>query len=161
MRQKYGILLAVVLVLSASIELSARKQRTTRTNVNGRAATVEQQAIEKADSVVIPDSAQVKLYGYDKPLRSRRETVFVSNNTDYDIQSLTITTQYVDGKGRQFHQSTRRIEAEIPSGSTRRIDYPSWDTQQSFYYVGSKRARVSGTPYQVRQTVDTIYVSRN
>ncbi len=150
MRQKYGILLAVVLVLSASIELSARKQRTIRANVNGRAATVEQQAMAKADSIVIPDSAQVKLYGYDKPLRSRRETVFVSNNTDYDIQSLTITTQYVDGKGRQFHQSTRRID-----------EYPSWDTQQSFYYVGSKRARVSGTPYNVRQTVDTIFVSRN
>ena len=153
-----GILLTISVALLFSGEALARKQRTTRSNVNA-GSTPSSQLAQQADSLIIPDSTQVMLYGYDKPLRSRRETVFVSNNTDFDINALSITTQYIDSKGRQFHESTRRINAEIPAGSTRRLDYPSWDTQQSFYYVGSKRSRVSGTPYMVRQSVDTIFVS--
>lgn len=143
----------------SATDAQARRQRTTRGNVSGRAAHTEQ-AAAMPDSAVIPDSAAVLLYGYDKPLRSRRETVFVTNRTDFDINALSVTTQYLDSKGRQFHETKRRVRADIPAGSTRKLDWPSWDTQQSFYYVGSKRSRVPGTPYHVRQSVDTIFVSR-
>lgn len=159
MRLSAAILLTVCMAAMWAGDAYARRQRTTRGNVSGRAVRA-QQAVALPDSAIIPDSAAVLLFGYDKPLRSRRETVFVTNRTDFDINAVSVTTQYLDSKGRQFHETTRRVRADIPAGSTRKLDWPSWDTQQSFYYVGSKRSRVSGTPYQVRQSVDTIFVSR-
>lgn len=159
MRRVAAILLSVYVALVSVTDAHARRQRTTRGNVNGRAVRAEQAAI-LPDSAIVPDSAAILLFGYDKPLRSRRETVFVTNRTDFDINAVSVTTQYLDSKGRQFHETTRRVRADIPAGSTRKLDWPSWDTQQSFYYVGSKRSRVSGTPYRVRQSVDTIFVSR-
>lgn len=152
---------AILLILSiaiGAIEMQARKQRTTRTGINGRSATAEA-VVEPVDSFAIPDSADVLLYGYDKPLRSRTETVFIANNTEHDIKAVSITTQYLDSKGRQFHQSHRRIAVDIPAGETRKVDYPSWDKQQSFYYVGSKRPRSSASPYSVAQSVDTIFIT--
>lgn len=152
MRRTVVILLSVISLVFA-VETVARRQRTTRGNVGGRNVTGPGQAA--VDTFIIPDSSEVLLYGYDKPLRSRQETVFVANHTLHDITGLTFTTRYIDTKGRTFHQVSRRVRADIPSGATRKIDYRSWDTQQSFYYVGSRRTRASGTPYDVRLSVDT------
>ncbi len=156
MRKTVVILLSVISLVFA-VETVARRQRTTRGNVGGRNVTGPGQAA--VDTFIIPDSSEVLLYGYDKPLRSRQETVFVANHTLHDITGLTFTTRYIDTKGRTFHQVSRRVRADIPSGATRKIDYRSWDTQQSFYYVGSRRTRASGTPYDVRLSVDTAFVS--
>ena len=156
MRRTVVILLSVISLVFA-VETVARRQRTTRGNVGGRNVTGPGQAA--VDTFIIPDSSEVLLYGYDKPLRSRQETVFVANHTLHDITGLTFTTRYIDTKGRTFHQVSRRVRADIPSGATRKIDYRSWDTQQSFYYVGSRRTRASGTPYDVRLSVDTAFVS--
>lgn len=156
MRKTVVILLSVISLVFA-VETVARRQRTTRGNVVGRNVTGPGQAA--VDTFIIPDSSEVLLYGYDKPLRSRQETVFVANHTLHDITGLTFTTRYIDTKGRTFHQVSRRVRADIPSGATRKIDYRSWDTQQSFYYVGSRRTRASGTPYDVRLSVDTAFVS--
>lgn len=156
MRYKIAIMLITGLL---AIAVSAQRQRTTRGNV--RRATPTHSASHKVeyDTIVSPDSAMVRLYGYDKPLRSSRETVFLSNLTRYDIRAVSVTTQYLDSKGRQFHQSTQHVPVEVPAGSTRKVDYTSWDLQQSFYYVGSKRSRAAGTPYHVRLSVDTIFVT--
>ncbi|MDE6756408.1 MAG: hypothetical protein K2J66_04615 [Muribaculaceae bacterium] len=156
MRKTVVILLSVISLVFA-VETVARRQRTTRGNVVGRNVTGPGQAA--VDTFIIPDNSEVLLYGYDKPLRSRQETVFVANHTLHDITGLTFTTRYIDTKGRTFHQVSRRVRADIPSGATRKIDYRSWDTQQSFYYVGSRRTRASGTPYDVRLSVDTAFVS--
>lgn len=152
------IILLLLSIAIGTLEMQARRRQTTRTGINGRTAMVEATA-EAVDSFIIPDSSDVQLYGYDKPLRSRTETVFVANNTAFDIEAVAITTQYLDSKGRQFHQSHRRIAVEIPAGETRKVDYPSWDKQQSFYYVGSKRPRTSASPYSVAQSVDTIFIA--
>ncbi len=156
MRKTIVILLSIISLVFA-VETVARRQRTTRGKVSGR--NVAEPAKAAVDSIIIPDSSEVLLYGYDKPLRSRQETVFVANNTLHDITALIFTTRYIDTKGRQFHQQSRRVRADIPSGATRKIDYRSWDAQQSFYYVGSRRSRASGTPYDVRLSVDTVFVS--
>lgn len=152
------VIALIACVAIATLDVQARKQRTTRSNINGRSATVEA-SVEAVDSFVIPDSAEVLLYGYDKPLRSHRETIFVTNNTRHGINAVAITAQYFDSKGRKFHQTHRRVVVEIPVGETRKVDFPSWDKQQSFYYVGSKRPRTSATPYDVALSVDTIFVN--
>lgn len=152
------VIALIACIAAATLDVQARKQRTTRSNINGRSATLEA-SLEAVDSFVIPDSAEVLLYGYDKPLRSNRETVFIANNTRHGIKAVTITAQYFDSKGRQFHQSHRRVAVEIPVGETRKVDFPAWDKQQSFYYIGSKRPRTSATPYDVALSVDTIFVN--
>lgn len=138
-------------------EASAHKRRTTRSGVNRRTPPAAE-AAAPTDTFIIPDSCDVRVYGYDKPLRSRRESMFLTNLTDRDIKSVTVTTQYLDLKNRKLHQSTRRVDADIPARETRRIEFPSWDTQQSFYYIGSKRSRAAGIPYDVRVSVDTIFI---
>lgn len=143
-----GVLLAA--------EVMAQKRSTMRGKVTSR-TPVETEVQLPADTFLIPDSGAVMLYGYDKPLRSRRESVFVTNNSGRDINAISITTLYLDSKGRQFHKISRRIPTDIPAGETRRVEYTSWDTQQSFYYVGSKRSRTSGIPYNVRQSADTVF----
>lgn len=148
----------MIIVLLSAAGAQARKRRTTRGNV-GRQSRVEMRQDAAADSFIIPDTAAVRLYGYDKPLRSRREALFISNNTGHDINAVSLTLQYLDSKERQFHQVSRRVRAEIPAGSTRRVEFSSWDTQQSFYYIGSKRSRSAGTPYQVRLSADTVFVT--
>ena len=156
--RKTVCLIVALIALAAALETHARKQRTTRGGI-GRRQPTETKSPAPTDTFFIPDSGAVSLYGYDKPLRSRKETLFVANNSGHDITGVAITTQYVDGKGRRFHQTKRRLRVEIPSGETRRVDYPSWDTQQSFYYVGSRRPRTSATPYEVRLSVDTVFIS--
>lgn len=158
MRQFAGILLTV-LALATVFEAYGRKQRTTRGNI-GRRPLPAATGVAPSDTFFIPDSCEVRLYGYDKPLRSRRETVFVTNMTEHDITAVSVTTQYIDGKGRRFHETKRRIAVDVPPGGTRKADFPSWDTQQSFYYIGSKRPRTQGTPYSIRQSVDTVFVIR-
>lgn len=152
------LILLILSALIATADGNARRRRTTRGNVSVRSGQLPA-VVPATDTIVRPDSSCVRLFGYDKPLRSNRETVFVANHTDRDISSLSLTTQYIDGQGRQFHEVTRRIDADIPAGSTRKVDFRSWDAQQSFYYVGSKRSRAAGTPYSVRQSVDTIFTA--
>lgn len=158
MRQ-FACIVLIAIALATAIEAYGRKQRTTRGNVSRRSLPAET-AAAPTDTFFIPDSCEVSLYGYDKPLRSRRETVFVTNMTERNITGVSVTTQYVDGKGRRFHETKRRIKVAVPAGGTRKADYPSWDTQQSFYYIGSRRQRTQGTPYSVRQSVDTVFFSR-
>lgn len=112
MRKTVVILLSIISLVFA-VETVARRQRTTRGKVSGR--NVAEPAKAAVDSIIIPDSSEVLLYGYDKPLRSRQETVFVANNTLHDITALIFTTRYIDTKGRQFHQQSRRVRADIPS----------------------------------------------
>ena len=112
MRKTVVILLSVISLVFA-VETVARRQRTTRGNVVGRNVTGPGQAA--VDTFIIPDSSEVLLYGYDKPLRSRQETVFVANHTLHDITALIFTTRYIDTKGRTFHQVSRRVRADIPS----------------------------------------------
>ena len=59
-------------------------------------------------------------------------------------------------QGRTLHQAVRRVRADIPSGTTRRIQFPSWDTQNSFYYRYSRRPRTANvTPYDVSCKVNS------
>ncbi|MDE5989432.1 MAG: hypothetical protein K2F88_00410 [Duncaniella sp.] len=112
------------------------------------------------DTLRTPDAEKVRLSGYDKPLNSRIESLFVSNNTGSEICGIEITLVYSDLQGRTLHQAKRLIRADIPSGTTRRIQFSSWDTQNSFYYRHSRRPRTANvTPYDVTCTVNSCILS--
>jgi len=98
-------------------------------------------------------SGMLEVSGYDKPLRSRYETVFVKNCTDSTITSLRLHIRYTDMERNTIHEVVRRFECNIPMRSTRRITFSSWDKQQTLYYYRTdKPSRLKGTPYKVYLT---------
>lgn len=98
--------------------------------------------------------------GYDKPLKSRRETMLVTNRTDMEVDSLYLTIDYRDLKGRQLHHRSLWTPGDIPSGETRLIEVRAWDVQGSYVYRHSAKPRSLHTPYDVTVTVDSVAVKR-
>lgn len=114
------------------------------------------------DTMVTPKPHTLDISGYDKPLRSRRETFFASNNADMLIGSMVFTITYFDTSDRQLHKRTERIAVAIPAGETRQVSFRSWDRQLAFYYIKSPvpdRAH-QATPYEVKISVDTLFFKR-
>ncbi|MDE6121955.1 MAG: hypothetical protein K2F76_01830, partial [Duncaniella dubosii] len=83
------------------------------------------------DTITAVSQTDVRLSGYDKPLNSRKESLFISNNTEREITAVEIRMTYKDMQGRMFHETERLLRADIPAGATRRVEFPSWDTQNS------------------------------
>lgn len=108
------------------------------------------------DTVAVPDG-MVRFSGYEKSLRATRETVFISNLSAREVARVAFRVTYYDVQGRQIHVARHNIYAPVPPGETRRLDFPTWDRQYTFYYVGSPRPRVSATPYSVRIHPDTLF----
>ncbi len=98
--------------------------------------------------------------GYDKPLKSRRETMLVTNRTDRDVDSLYLTIDYRDLKGRQLHHRSLWTPGDIPAGETRMIEVRAWDVQGSYVYRHSATPRSLHTPYDVTVTIDSVAVMR-
>lgn len=152
------------LIAATLITLSVAAQTTTRTRLRPKATANENTAVQSApalDTIAVPTPHSVDINGYDKPLRSRRETFFVSNNTDKKLQAIALTITYFDSSRRQLHRRSEHILVEIPAGETRQAALRSWDIQQSFYYSRSAvPARTSqATPYEVSITVDSLFVN--
>ena len=102
----------------------------------------------------------VRFSGYEKTLRSNRETMFVTNLSEREIGGVWFGISYLDTSGRLLHKASHRRHVSIPPGETRRIDIPSWDKQCTFYYTGSPRPRISAIPYDITITPDTLLLTR-
>lgn len=137
--------------------LTADAQRTTRRGIRQKPRT-QATVATAADTIFPPADSLVSLSGYDKPLRSRRETFFVTNTSPQRISAVNITLEYIDSSGRQLHSRTITIPVDIPAGETRKVDTPSWDTQLTFYYSESPPARVTTRcyPYSVTSRINYI-----
>ncbi len=143
---------------------TAYAQTTTRHGLKPKSDAVEAAATASAliDTVANPAAHTVDINGYDKPLRSRRETFFVTNNGDRPTSSLAVTITYYDSSRRQLHRRHASLPLVIPVGETRQASLKSWDEQLSFYYLRSavpSRAD-QATPYDVKISVDTIFYAR-
>ncbi|MBD5220244.1 MAG: hypothetical protein HDS72_08470 [Bacteroidales bacterium] len=150
-------------LLAVLISLGAMAQNTTRRNLQpapAQAATQSSQAAGPTyDTIAAPRAHLLDINGYDKPLRSRRETFFVTNNTTAPVASIAFTINYLDTSGRQLHSASQRVGVDIPAGETRQVSLRSWDEQQAFYYTRSAvpTRAAQATPYDVTITVDTIF----
>ena len=163
--KKYAIFSALVMMLLSIMaetpSSSARRQRTTRLNL--KTSDRNTMAQLQYDTLNV-DSAEVKFSGYEKPLRSHRETMFVANNSKDTIKAMTLSIGYYDTSGNMLHQREVNITTNIIPGQRRMIDFPSWDKQQVFYYiksVPSSRTRGSATPYTITVTPILILAGRN
>lgn len=151
--------LSAVALTAADCDVMA--QRTTRRNLHAQVAA-DVRGASSLRSLAAPDASVVTVRGYDKPLRSRRETFFVTNNMKSDtLRRVYLTFTYVDGSGRMLHSQSREVECELPPAETRQMNVPSWDVQQNFYFVRSSVSNraAQATPFDVKITVDSISVS--
>ena len=109
---------------------------------------------------VAATGTEVRFLGYEKTLRSTRETVFLTNLSGKELDRVIFHITYFDAQGRQLHKVRKNLYAGIPPGETRRLDFPTWDRQFAFYYIRSPRPRVSAIPYNVSISPDTLIFAR-
>lgn len=148
----------VCLIMSTSIY--AQRHNTIRKGLKaGKTVVAPSHTVALCDTVAATGS-EVRFSGYEKTLRSTRETVFVTNLSDRQIERVIFSVTYIDAKGRQLHKTRKSIHSDIPAGETRRLDFPTWDRQFAFYYVGSPRPRVSAIPYSVKIIPDSLVYVR-
>lgn len=151
-------------VISASLTGQRRPDNTIR---SGRLRTTGhardaifgiQRAPElKFDTVFIPAREDVQLSGYDKPLRTNRETILVTNSTPRTVGGLSVTIKYMDMQGRQLHERTDTLRADVPPGETRMLRLATWDTQHSYYYHRGQQPRTANvTPYDIVARINFI-----
>lgn len=155
------IILAALSVSATSLhaEKTLRGKLRTKTSA-GTGVKPDTTLCTSFDTIRVMSQTDLRLSGYDKPLNSRKESLFVSNRLTTDITAIGLRLIYTDMAGRSLHEVTREIRAEIPAEATRRIEFPSWDRQNSFYYHKGRKPRVDNvSPYDVKCTV-TYYVTQ-
>lgn len=158
----YIALLAASLLLTA-LPASADKTLRGRLKVDRGAlqALTDSTArlTQRFDTLRSVTPSAVRLSGYDKPLTSRTESIFVTNRLGGEITEIEIRLTYSDMSGRMLHETVRSVRTIIPAGETRRVEFPSWDRQQSFYYHRGRKPRTAGvSPYDVRCEVISCVV---
>ncbi len=143
------ILSLLLILFAVSVAVDAERTTRHRLDVKPQNTTVKIVA-----DTIIPDSGKIVIAGFDKPLRSSRETFFVTNHYERTVSSLMVTFAYYDMNNRQLHSSTHTITCYIPAGETRQLSVKAWDTQQSFYYYQSvKPKRNPATPFSVKHNI--------
>lgn len=150
-----------VLTMLLMLLLSAAPDKTRRTGL--RTAPDTMAGDVRAADTAAPDTLRgpvcdsILLSGYDKPLRGRHETLFATNRLPVGVVAIGLTLRYTDAAGRIIHTVARCVRADIPPGDTRMLRWPSWDTNQSFFYARGPQPRTTGvTPYLVDVTTDYI-----
>jgi hypothetical protein len=125
----------------------------------------EQAVIAVADTLRDEAAARViAVSGYEKPLRSRHETMLVTNrDSALTVTSVSLDITYTDMQGRTLHKRTATASLTLPPGTTRLLDIKSWDVNQLFYYHINVPARTSSqaTPYRVLIAPKAIITSKS
>lgn len=101
---------------------------------------------------------QVTYSGYDKPLTSNKETIFITNNTDKELTAVSFYINYIDVNGRQIHRAYHSLDISIPAGETRMVSFRSWDVQNSFRYKNSRDSRRDSYTYTIELDPVSIYL---
>lgn len=140
------------LMLASIGFVSADAQRTTRHKLKAATADALTLPAQRDTLFTAADSTAFTFNGYEKALRSSRESFFVTNNTDSLVDRLSLELLYMDMQGRMLDRRTVDIDLEVKPGETRKADIRSWDNQKVMYYYRSPRPRggSQATPYRLR-----------
>lgn len=143
------IIAVTAAMILAPVVTGQKRQHTTRPK-----AERAMQAATDCDTLPCAFADSIMLAGYDKPLRSRRESLFVTNRSPWRLTRLKLVITYLDTDERQLHEREVETAADIPSGATRMVTFPSWDRQLAFVYIHSEQPRRSrAIPYSVKVKV--------
>lgn len=157
-----SILAIIFVILLSAPQFDAYGQRRERTTRRGlqRVAVTSQATTADADTIV-PSAGMITLSGYDKPLKSSKESIFVTNRSRRTVSDIEVSLTYLDPQGRQLHERHITITIALPPGQTRQFYFPSWDKQRAFFYELSGKPRTSdGSPYKIKATPVRAIVPR-
>lgn len=150
-------LLSIAIALCACLCAWSQRQNTTRPGLRPLPVEAAAAAYDtlRCDSLIV-------LSGYEKTLRSSRESLLITNLHSDTICGICITIEYLDAQGRQLHKRSVSIPAEVPPSETRMCAFDSWDKQKVWYYALSAPARTSApaTPYDVSISTDYILLRK-
>ncbi len=124
--------LLVILLLAALPAIgSIADTRTTRRHlIPAQSADI---APAEAPSLT-PATDSLDISGYDKPLRSTRETLFITNRCSTTVTLVTLSLTYGTVAGVMLHSREVTLPCAIPPGETRQLSFPSWDRQKAYYH---------------------------
>lgn len=94
-------------------------------------------------------ASNVRFSGYDKHATANKESIHVINGTPHTLKTIIIKIIYKDMQGRMLHSREVVIKCDIPPAETRKIDFPTWDKQHSFYYYLSNEPKRVASPYKI------------
>jgi len=160
-------ILAVTIIASAAMPIRADNTlRGKRLRVSSTARDammgIKTSEVTAPDTLYLPSRDSIQASGYDKPLRTNRETILLTNATSRPLQGLALTISYIDMQGRQLHERTDTLAASIPAGETRMLHLATWDTQHSYYYHRGQKPRTANvTPYGIRCRIDFILLTKS
>lgn len=128
------------------------KKITTRLNVPKVVKPTDKSSIFTAECGEEFDNVahNVIFFGYDKKASATKESFLIKNESASDIFSIEIEISYFTTTGNLIHKRTAEVKTAVPSGETRIVDIPSWDTQKSYHYIYSTPSQKGSTPYTVR-----------
>lgn len=151
----------LLLIAILAVLLPATAQRTMRRDLKAKPTATAATADARLDTVVSPEAHTVEFNGYDKPLRSRRETFFATNNGTAPVRRLAFTISYYDLDRHLLHRASHNVEADIPAGEQRMVGVRSWDVQLAFYYTRTTVDHKSSkaTPYDIEISIDTLFAA--
>lgn len=147
------VFVSIALILLSAVVVSA--QRTTRRPLRVKPDIV---AIDTAgccmvDTVAFPGS-RVVVSGYEKPLRSTKETLHVTNaDTACVLVSVVLEIAYIDAGGNRMHSRAVDLNCDIYPGDTKMLAFRSWDVQNRFFYAEGPRPRTAAYPYTINLKV--------
>lgn len=147
-------LIAALCLLSATGIANA--QRTTRRPLRVRQAAeaVTDSTMRLPLDTILSPGTLVIVSGYEKPLRSLRETMHVTNlDSLRPLKSLSVDIVYLDVDSVQVHHRQLDLDCDIPPGETKMIAFRSWDVQNRFYYIGGPEPRSDAYPFSIRLNV--------
>lgn len=148
MKKILPIIALIISLASMAAGTSYQRQRSTRPRL---IPTPTETTGTSPYDTVSASEIRVRLTGYEKPLKSRRESLFVANDSHDTIQGLCLSLTYHDLSGNMLHNREVTVLCAIPPGQRRQVDFQSWDRQMVFYYIKSapSRPRSSATPFTI------------
>ncbi|MCH5247863.1 MAG: hypothetical protein J1E99_06860 [Muribaculaceae bacterium] len=150
---RFRIIILAILILTGIMDSVA--QKTTRKGLKRLQTEVVAEETVELDTIRYPGD-NLSLSGYEKPLRSRKETLHVTNNLPFDIVELQFNIIYVDYKGEELHSRKVKLIQNLPAFATQLVSFPTWDIQNRFYYRNGPVPKSDAYPYDIMMSVDWI-----
>lgn len=159
-----ALVFAVAMLLTVLTAIAATPRRTVSTLRKAKVLTPVDTVVvlpEAPFDTITPATGAVRVLGFEKTIRARKESFFMTNNSADTLQSVCLDIEYRDMRGRQLHRRTHWLDAALPPGQTRRFDILAWDRQQTFYYrVHPRPRRRDAVPFDVSITVPAVTILR-
>lgn len=101
----------------------------------------------------------ISIARYNKTIKDKDETFYVTNNTDFRLSRLILQFSYYTLKDEMLTEKEYVLECDIPSKATRQLAVKSFDVHHNHYYHKSRRPKRDAIPYKVVYTLKRVDIA--